>query len=46
MDIDGTTTRVSTDQPLATQQGGFSTGTPHLVQHLFIFNRWHFIFIS
>jgi len=43
MDIDGTTTRVSTDHPLATQYGGFSTGTPYFLQYLlFIINRLHF----
>lgn len=45
MDIDGTTTRVSTDHPLATQYGGLSTGTPHFVQYLlFIISRFNFFY--
>ena len=33
--------------PLATQYGGFTTGTPHIVHYLlFLISRWHFIIIS
>jgi hypothetical protein len=45
MDIDGTTTHVSTDQPLATQYGGFTIGTPHT----FFFNQplaFFFLFLK